>query len=147
MDNSATNTHRHTVIFVRAGRADALDRLRGEEQVLRRRLTEAGIDHADAVVIADVGSGRSLGRPALRRLFQMLEAGEVGVLATPSLTRLARRLEVRDLVRKLEGHGARLVLADGLVRVDAMSVIAFVHEMANEAMALRLRCGRAARRL
>jgi len=130
---------RFTVIYLRACEGpDALEVLRGHERNLRDRLTEAGIEHSNCIVLSDVGSSLSRSRPAFRRLMDLLRAGQVAVLATPSLCRLTRRIGATELVGYLQNQEGRLVLADGPVDAPALSVLRLAHEMSHE-LAVRLR--------
>ena len=66
---------RSIVIYLRArGGPDTPAVLRGHEQNLRDRLTEAGIEHSSCIVLSDVGSNLSASRPALRQFMGMLRA-------------------------------------------------------------------------
>jgi predicted site-specific integrase-resolvase len=64
MRDVANRTTPRVIIYLRADSSNGLD---NPQRRLRRRMLEAGIDRADAVVAAETGSGRSAKRRAFRR--------------------------------------------------------------------------------
>ena len=129
------------VMFVRGCRGDGeSERARHDKQFLRQRLAEAGIDDPGAVVIVDEADARAPRRAAYQRLTSMLDAGDVDALAIRDLSRLTRRTNcVWALAELLDRHGVRLVLADGLVSRERLSLLATVDSLLSAFVAQRVR--------
>ena len=112
---------RHVVIYLRTQGAEADARFARDEASLRQQLTEAGIDHSDAVVLRDQCGGNRRHRPGLDRLRSMLDEGQVAVLATPDFQRIARRWDSR-LMYQLEERNVTVVLADGPMTKASLAI-------------------------
>ncbi len=82
-----------------------------QEREIRKHLDGLGIDHRNAIVLADKAkSGTKKSRPGYRKIEQMIKNGEKFLLVVLDLSRLSRTSGVRDLLTDLRFNADVIVL-------------------------------------
>ena len=85
--------------------------LEAQESKVRAMATVKGVELADVVIDA-AESGKSLDRPGMRRVMEMMKRREVAGVIVAKLDRLSRRVaDFGELLELIEGCGAVLVSA------------------------------------
>lgn len=81
-----------------------------QEREVRQVLTEMGIDTTTALVIhEEAQSGTREDRDGYQRIVQMMEAGEISILAVDDQSRLSRGGNASSAIQDLVYHGSRFI--------------------------------------
>ncbi len=110
-----------------------------EDQVrqVREALTRLGIDHSNALVLADEAiSGTKADRPNFQRLLAMIEREEVSILAVDEQSRLTRGFDATKIIQDLQFRGGRFISITDSVDSSNSSwkMIAGFKQIANNAV-------------